>query len=183
MKTKRITAALAAAALIVLGGAAGSGAFADAGYGMPTIDLTVTPTTLVGGNTFSGTATSNEDCQWSITYAGPSSTEQPITGSGTTLNFTFNSDPVEGRTTDAVKAVCTYTVPSTKAAARAADTATLRDSVDVTLTPNGVVSSPGNGGFGGLPNTGGPSAWLAVLGVLLTALGAGSVIVSRRSHA
>ena len=164
---------------MVLGSA--SGAFAD--YEAPSIDLTVTPTTLAGGETFTGTATSNQDCTWSITYAGPSSTAQPIEGSGGSISFSFTTDPVETQQTDPVTAVCSYDDGAPKVAA----IQQLTRSVDVTVTAGDTIINPpgggtngGGGGGDGLPNTGGPSYWLAAAGVVLTALGAGAVIRSRR---
>ncbi|MCW2787124.1 MAG: hypothetical protein JWP74_3641 [Marmoricola sp.] len=172
MTTKRFSVAVLGAVFLVLG--ISGGAFAD--YAAATMNLTVTPTTLVGGNTFTGIATSNEDCHWSITYGGPASTAQPITGTGTSLHFSFNTDTVGAVRTDAVTAVCSYD-PSVP---RATVTQTLQRSVDVTLTPTGV-SPPttSTGGGLGLPNTGGPSLWLAVAGLALTLLGAGAVVRSR----
>lgn len=172
MNTKRIAAAFAGATLVVLGGA--SGAFAS--YEAPNMTLTVTPTTLPGGESFTGTASSNENCDWSITYDGPTSTGQPITGTGTSLDFQFDTNEVSSQQTDAVTAVCNY-----DDGMRASVAQSMTRSVDVTLTPASV-SPPitGGGGVGGLPNTGGPSYWLAAMGVALTAIGAGAVIRSRR---
>jgi LPXTG-motif cell wall-anchored protein len=173
MITKRFAAALAGAALVVLGGA--GGAFASS-YEPAFVHLTVTPTTLPGGESFTGTATSNKDCAWEITYAGPSGTAQPITGNGTSIDFAFETDPVDSQTTDAVKATCNYD-PALRASAPLTD---ISQTVDVTLTPGGLEAPSTGGGLGGLPNTGGPSYWLAALGAVLTAIGAGAVIRSRR---
>jgi LPXTG-motif cell wall-anchored protein len=171
MNTKRIAAAFAGATLVVLGGA--SGAFAS--YETPSANLTVTPTTLAGGESFSFSATSNQTCDWEITYAGPSSTPQPITGNGTSISGEFSTDVVDSQTTDAVTAVCNF-----DNGLRASVATSLTRSVDVTLTGSTAVSPPLTGSGSGLPNTGGPSLWLAALGAGLTAIGAGAVIRSRR---
>ena len=70
MNTKRISAAFAAAVLVVLGSATG----AFAAYETPSITLEVTPTSLTGGQTFTGTATATVDCtNMQVTFNGPTS--------------------------------------------------------------------------------------------------------------
>lgn len=185
MITKRITAAVGAAALVVLGSA--TGAFAT--YGPQAITLEVSPTNLTGGQSFSGTATADQPCEWEITYAGPS-TDGPKTGSGTSIDFTFTTTEVESIETAPVTAKCTYKAFVLRGS-NIVDQS-MEKSVDVTLNPVGVagpvpgptdgVAGPGDGGFG-LADTGGPSLWLALGGATLTAVGAGAVIRSRRATA
>ncbi|MET3962685.1 hypothetical protein ABIE44_002619 [Marmoricola sp. OAE513] len=176
MITQRISAAVGAAVLVVLGSATG----AFAAYEAPTITLEVTPTSLPGGQSFSGTATSNQDCSsWEITFDGPT-TEGAKNGSGTSIDFTYSTTEVEDVETGTVTAVCTYDDGT-----RATAAANLSRSVDVTVNPTGVAGptdggSTGAGGDYGLANTGGPNMWLAIGGATLTAIGAGAVIRSRR---
>ena len=94
---------MGAAALVVLGSATG----AFAAYEAPSITLEVSPTNLSGGQSFSGTATSNQDCSWEVTYAGPT-VDGPATGSGTSIDFTFTTTEVENVETAPVTAVCTF---------------------------------------------------------------------------
>lgn len=179
MNTKRISAAIAAAALAVLGSATG----AFAAYEAPTISLEVNPTNLTGGLSFSGTASSNQDCvAWEVTFDGPT-VEGPKTGSGTSLDFTFSTTEVEAVETGTVTAVCTFDDSALKASALQ----NLETSVDVTVNPTGIAGPTGpggsDGGFGDLADTGGPHLWLAVGGAALTVLGAGAVVRSRRASA
>jgi hypothetical protein len=177
MNTKRISAAIAAAALVVLGSA--TSAFAD--YGAPTITLDVTPHSLVGGQSFTGTATSNEDCtSWTITFDGPS-TESPKTGSGTSIDFTWSTTEVSQIEDATFTAVCKFDDGSTRASAPSS----IQAQADVTVNPTGVAGpiDGGTTGFGGLADTGGPHLWLAIGGGALVLVGAGAVLRSRRISA
>lgn len=180
MNTKRISAAVAAAALVVLGSA--TSAFAS--YEAPSISLEVSPTTLTGGQSFSGTATSNQDCDWQVTFDGPTG-DGAKSGSGSSIDFTFSTTEVEDVETGTVTAVCTFDDGTSE---RASVAQQLTRSADVTVNPTGIAGPIDNGtgggetgGFGGLADTGGPQLWLAIGGVALTLVGAGAVIRSRRT--
>jgi hypothetical protein len=188
MNTKRIAAAIVAAAAVVLGSA--SGAFAS--YGAPSINLVVNPPAVVGGQgSFTGTATSNEDCtSWSITFAGPSD-DAPVTGSGSSISFTISTNAVTAITPATVTASCTFDDGASQS--RATTVQEIHTSADVTVNPAAVtppiitppvitppvITPPASGGAF-LANTGGPHLWLAIGGALLTLIGAGAVIRSRR---
>jgi hypothetical protein len=178
MNTKRISAAVAAAALVVLGSATG----AFAGYEDPSITLEVNPTSLVGGQTFTGTATATVNCSaWEITFDGPSS-ESPKTGSGSSIDFTWSTNEVSEITPGAFHAKCTYDDSQLRASALQ----DLTTSTDVTVNPTEVsppTDGTGTGGFGGLADTGGPHLWLAIGGGALVLVGAGAVLRSRRISA
>lgn len=180
MNSKRIAAALGAAVIVVLGSA--TSAFAD--YHTPSIELQLDPTTVVGGQSFTATATSNQNCVgWSITFAGPT-TDGPAGGSGTQAVAVFSTTTVSQIETGSVTATCTFD-DGTKASALQDLSAT----ADITVTPAGIAgpTDGGNGGgdgdIGGLASTGGPHLWLAIGGAALTVLGAGAVVRSRRVSA
>lgn len=179
MNSKRIAAAVGAAVIVVLGSA--TSAFAD--YETPSVELQLDPTTVVGGQSFTATATSNQDCEsWSIVFDGPT-TDGPAGGSGTQAVTEFSTTPVEQIETGTVTATCTYD-DGLKASALVDLSAT----ADITVNPAGVAGpidggDGGDGDFGGLAGTGGPHLWLAIGGAALTALGAGAVVRSRRLSA
>ncbi|RZI83031.1 MAG: hypothetical protein EOO67_17555, partial [Microbacterium sp.] len=152
MNTKRIAAALGAAAIVVLG----STTSAFAAYETPSVELQLDPTTVVGGQSFTATATSNQDCtSWSITFEGPT-TDGPAGGSGTSATTDFSTTTVDQIETGTVTATCTFD-DGLKASALQQLSAT----ADITVNPAGVAGpiDGGNGGgddFGGLASTGGP---------------------------
>lgn len=182
MNTKRFSAALGAAVLVVLGSSTSAFA-ADSTpppYEAPSVELQLNPTAVTGGSSFTATATSNQDCDsWAISFVGPT-TDGPGSGSGTTAETVFSTTEVDAIETGTVTATCTFDDGSLKPSAAAQLSAT----ADITVSPAGVLppidGGNGGGGFGGLANTGGPHLWLAIGGALLTLVGAGAVVRSRR---
>lgn len=181
MTTKRIIWGLFSALLLVLG----TSTAASADYEVPTIDLTVSPTVLIGGEPVSGTATSNQDCAWTVTYSGSTFSTNPATGSGTSIDFTYVTDVVDSTTSETITAICEY---DDGMVLRASATQSLSRSADITLLPTGDTLPPGDGDGGGgpggftLPNTGGPQLWLLLAGITLLIGGSGAVARSRRAH-
>lgn len=183
MNTKRISAAIGAAVIVVLG----STTSAFAAYETPSVELQLDPTSVVGGQSFTATATSNQDCtSWSITFEGPT-TDGPAGGSGTSATTDFSTTSVSQVETGTVTATCTFDdgLGGSKASALTQLSAT----ADITVNPAGVAgpidggNGNGDGDFGGLASTGGPHLWLAIGGALLTVAGAGAVLRSRRVSA
>jgi LPXTG-motif cell wall-anchored protein len=190
MIIRRIAGALLGALLVV--GGSTTAALAD-DYGPATIDLSVSPTELTGGETFTGTATSNKDCtSWSVTYDGGTSSTNPATGSGTSISFSFTTNPVSDVENHTVTATCTYD-DGTGTSDRSTALVPISRSADITVDPAGDVSpptgpvgpGPDNGGTGttSLPNTGGPDLWVLAAGLALLLGGAGAVFRARRARA
>ena len=198
--TLKLAAATAVASLVALVPA--SSAFAA--YEDPAIDVEVHPTTLVGGGSISGTATSNGvDCAWTVTFL-----DQIETGTGTEIDFTFDTPEVDEETEEDVTVRCVYddenipqaapeqagTVnvqPASYSTTSAMPTAlqTLTRTVTITLLPEGDDDDDddgdgdGNGDGddnGGLPDTGGIDQTIVLAGVALLAAGTGVVLMARR---
>ena len=200
MFTLKLAAATLVASLVALVPASTASAQA---YEDPAIDVEVHPTTLVGGGSISGTATSNGvDCAWTVTFLG-----QTETGTGTEIDFTFDTPEVDEETEEDVTVRCVYDDENTPQAApeqagvvnvqpasytttAAMPTAlqTLTRTVTITLLPEGDDDDDdgddnGNGDGddnGGLPDTGGIDQTIVLAGVALLAAGTGVVLMARR---
>jgi len=179
MNTKRISAAAAAAAFVVLGSATS----AFGAYEAPQISLELSAPSVTGGGSFTATATSDKPCDsWTLEFDGPT-TDGPGTGAGLEAVVEFSTTTVGADETGTVTATCFFDDGSvTKASAPAQ----LSTSADILVTA-GDIAGPTDGGgdddFGGLASTGGPHLWLAIGGAALTLAGAGAVVRSRRATA
>jgi len=204
--TLKLAAATAVAALVALV----PGGSASAAYEDPASDVEVSPTTLVGGGSFSGTATSNGvDCSWTISFPGQSD----VTGSGTRISFTFDTSSVDEETEEDLTVVCEYDDENIPQAAQAgvvnvqpasySATATLPTVIQeltrvvtITLLPEGDGDDDDGDGDGdgdgdedgddddngGLPDTGGTDQTIVLTGLALLAVGTGVVIMARRRN-
>lgn len=131
-------------------------------------------------------------CDWGLTFDG-----QARLGRHTTSFVTRFVAPVVARTTTfRVGAICVEDgagLRTTTSTARSSSTIAAViprhwiGGVRVTVDPPGTVVSapggghhPGQGGAGGLPNTGGPRWWLLLLGLACTLTGSVAVGASRR---
>jgi len=145
------------------------------------IDITVPPATVVGGEPFSVTATANVVCDWAIAFEGDTKTK-------TSKVFTagFVAPEVTQVTQFPLEGDCDYVLPAgatpvtrTTAAQRTTDTHWSR-TFEITVVPAGQAAPPISDNDGGkLPNTGGPSIWLLISGLVLAGAGAGAVVRSR----
>lgn len=200
----KIAVVAAAASLI---GLTTAGA-ANAVYTIPSISITLDDEVITGGEHVTGHADSDVSCDWTITYDGPTSSTNPQTGSGTSLGFNFDTDPVDSVEQHTITANCAYddgntggvstSVTSSSAVSSAlfvpgrSAQALLPNAIQnidtsavVTLLPRGSDDDDSDGGNnggsnGGLPGTGGPNELLIGAGVLLVLAGAGAVYASRR---
>ena len=160
------------AALAILGFSAPAQAYPDV-----QIDLSASPTTLYGGQTFTATASSEgTTCNWTLDWhntvrLGSSFSKNPFT-------TTFTAPDVSKVTKIPLNGTCVYSAPSARGAA------TWHQSIMITVLPRNVaVSAPGGpGGAGGsdLPNTGGPNMLFLAGGLVLLLSGATAVTVARR---
>jgi LPXTG-motif cell wall-anchored protein len=205
VSTLKLAAATAVASLVALVPA--STAVAQS-YEDPAIDVDVNPTTLVGGGSFSGTATSNGViCDWTISFPG----QPDVTGRGTSISFTFETDEVDEETEEDLEVKCEYddentpqTAPSQAGAVNVApasySTSTLPTAIQelerivvITLLPegdddddddgddgDGDGDGDGDDDNGGLPDTGGVDQTTVLTGVVLLAVGTGVVFMARR---
>jgi LPXTG-motif cell wall-anchored protein len=147
------------------------------------IDLSAHPTVLYGGETFTATATSNVDCDWTLEWNGDSrdknASQQFVT--------TYTAPDVTKITKIPLHGTCVYTLPDGAtpvtgrqvARSAAGPLVTWKRTIMITVLPRGsAVSPPGGGGH--LPNTGGPQLWILLLGIGLAGAGAVVTVRSRR---
>ena len=145
------------------------------------IDLSVNRTVLYGGQTFTATATSNVDCDWTLEWNGDSRDKNA------SQNFvtTYTAPAVTQITKIPLHGTCVYTLPdgatpvTGRHAARAAagPLVTWKRTIMITVLPRGsAVSPPGSN----LPNTGGPDLWILLAGLSLVGAGAAVTLRSRR---
>ncbi len=165
-------------------------------YPSPVFNLSLNRHTVYGGQTVQATVKSNVECStWKVDFLG-----QTATGHNTdTFTHTFATQKVTKKQLRDVTARCTYDSAAVGAghAVRivAAESGLLHSPVTILprkATGTGQVGGNGNGhhngsgtsgGSGsGLPNTGGPAFWVALLALVLV-LGGGVAMVRNRRHA
>lgn len=165
---------------LVLGCVSLFAAPAQAGdYPALSCDISVSPNPVVGGHDVTVTGRANKSVDWTVMFGPRSAVEaaararadggmvQTATGHGRTFEHVFSTPKVSTRTPYVVKAQCgakTLTAPVAVVPAKAGD---------------GNDNGDGNGG--GLPNTGGPSIWLGILGLALLAEGTRRIHRARRA--
>jgi LPXTG-motif cell wall-anchored protein len=188
MTRLRLAAAGAiAGAVTLLSSGAAQALYPDCG-----IALSLTSSTVTGGESFSFTADAGDgDCDWTVTYGG-----RTKTGSGTTISGTFDTAEVSKQKTSTIKAACTHELSAAPSATESTSTqvtpafyatgssATLQAatrtcpvSAIVTLLPVGAGPADADGV---LPDTGGSNLWILVVGGALVAGGAGVTYAARR---
>jgi len=176
-----VLAVLGALGLPVAGFAAPSG--------VPHIELHLSRTTVVGGDPVTVTANANALCDWIVTFHG----ERRHTVARS-IRTTFITPEVSRRTRLNVVATCVvHTVRAKPEPAPAVENSGSRHDVQalvvripaaatvdppLTILPGSVVEPPTAPHHpGGMPNTGGPSLWLALAGLVAVLLG--GVLVER----
>lgn len=189
MKFRLIVAAAIAGALTLLS----SGA-AHAGYPDPTITITIGDADMIGGTKFTYTADAGPvDCNWTITYSEAVNGPDVQTGSGTSLQGTYDTKVVSSVFRSPIKAVCEYddgqvassgdatTAPaffSTGSGSATVQAVIQEASASATITLRPLGSEAGDGDA--LPDTGGSNLSLILLGVGLLLLGGGVTYLARR---
>lgn len=167
MKTVRLALATAIMGAASLFAATSPAQAADPVYPPITCVISVSSDRLVGGGSFTATATvtnATTSASTSLTYRGVTKTDDD-----SSVQATFET-PV----------VTKVTITTVRASA-SANGQTCTASADITLLPKGGVSPGDKGGI--LPNTGGERlAWL-IVGGLLVLVGGGAVVASRRREA
>jgi LPXTG-motif cell wall-anchored protein len=167
---------LIAAALFVALFATLSLAPSASAYPELTCNLTVDAQTVYEGDSFTATASAEEiekaaraaaagdDISWVMTFHG-----ETRTGSGAVFSQTFTAPAVDTSTKFKLTATASSSI------------GTCTHTVDITVLPLGaVVSPPGEGPGGGLPNTGGPQFLILVAGVILVLAGGTAAALARR---
>lgn len=186
--------AFAGAMTLLVSGAAQGVVYPDCG-----IPLTLTGATVTGGESFKFTASAGDtDCDWTVTYKS-----QSKSGSGTSISGTFSTDVVSKKSTDRIVATCVREVPGTASgpapttstevtealfttgpsAALQAATASCPVTANVTLLPQGLAPEDDTDDNGVLPDTGGSSFWVLLVGVGLVLTGGGLTYATRRRGA
>lgn len=189
----RLVAAAAIACAVTLLSSGAAQAYPDCG-----ISLSLNNATLVGGGTFTYTADAGTvDCDWTVTYR-----DKVKKASGTSVSGSFKTPAVNKKTTSTITAECTHEATESSAAVEPSDSAdvtpafysaTPSDAVQaadvtcpvtakVTLLPAGLADNGDANSNGLLPNTGGASFWILLLGAALVLGGGGVTYASRRRH-
>ena len=145
------------------------------------IDLTAHPTVLYGGETFTATATSNVDCDWTLEWNGDSRDKN----ASKKFVTTYTAPDVTKITRIPLHGTCVYELPDgatpvtgkVSAKAAAGPLTTWKRTIMITVLPRGsAVSPPGDD----LPNTGGPDLWILLAGLGLVGVGTAVTLRSRR---
>lgn len=184
---------LAAIAVAVSMIGLGTASAAQAVYSDPTVQVSVHPTTLVGGGDISGTASNGSpNCDWTVEFNG-----EVLNGPGPSFDFSFTTPVVDHKTVIDLNAECAYEDGNTNqssanvtgsnqvtTAAFVLPNATqfVDRTIEITLLPKGDDDDDddSDGSSGGLPATGGPQGILLIAGASLVVVGAGAVVVARR---
>lgn len=194
-----MTLRLGAAALIAAAAAMLSTAPAQAYPDAPNVSITIPDSVLYGGTTFDYRATADVECDWTVTYAEAVNGPATQTGSGTTISGTYDTKVVKDTFKSPVSATCTYDdgVPPVSAKIVTSNEVTpafwtgedgdvvtaatqrATASATVTLLPRSTSSDTAKDN-GVLPDTGGSSLWILVVGVGLLLVGAGLTVATRR---
>lgn len=175
---KKFSTVLAALAAALLGLALV--APAAQAYPEDTMQVDVNRDTVRSGQMIVARASADTSCQWTATF-----NDETETDSGFRMNVRFRAPVVDEPTTFDLVVTCTYTTGSAAGTAivKAAD---VTRTVPITVLPargQGAPPAQEQGTTGGLPQTGGPNAWLLGGGAALLLAGAGAVVVSRRRAA
>lgn len=197
MKNLRLVAAMSLAAVMSALPVGSAQAYPDS----PNIVISLPSAELVGGATVSFSASTDVDCEWSVTYREGRAAGEPATqtATGKSISGSFKTKKVSETFRSPITASCGYdaTPPSAAgtvspaafvvAAAPDEVNATASASATVTLEPVGttadeVASTTDSGDSGILPDTGGPAWWAMIVGAVLVVVGAGAVLASRRRH-
>jgi LPXTG-motif cell wall-anchored protein len=192
-----ITLRLAAAALVAGAATLLSSGAAQAYPDSPNVVITIPDSVLYGGDTFDYTAKADVDCDWTVTYA-QSAGGKTQTGSGASISGTFDTKVVTKTYKSPITALCKYDdgVPAVSAEIVTSNQVTpaffstatgdvlqaaaqeASASAVVTLLPRGAAAAPDNNGA--LPNTGGSSLWILIVGAGLVLVGGGLAYAARR---
>lgn len=144
---------------------------AASAYDSPLFSISIDNQTVVSGGKFTVTTKADVTCSWTQSFL-----DQSASGSGTSFAHTFIAPTVTQTTKYPVNASCGYS----SVAGAAGHSLKIVDQVwtgqtFVTVTPAGTLANTG-----GLPNTGGPSIWWLVAGLMALLAGAGLLANSRR---
>lgn len=176
MFTRKLAGAAAAAVLTALIPLGAAQAYVD-----PTIDVTVSDTTVVEGSTFTASASSNISCEgWTLSFDGTAEK-----GAGKTFSTGFKAPDVAKKTKFPLVGTCAYDDTKLSSAPAAANAATvvpaasraLSRTITITVLPEG------KDGDGALPDTGGSNLPLLLIGGMLVVAGGGVTYAARRRGA
>ncbi|MGA8986786.1 LPXTG cell wall anchor domain-containing protein [Aeromicrobium sp.] len=187
-------AAIAAAATFMTAGAAQA-------YPDPSITITVSDATLVGGKVFDFKASASVDCLWTANYDGTAPGTSPTqTGTGKSISGSYKTKVVPKKLDTTLTVECKYDDAVAPAVARVTSSTavtsafystspstslqaalqTASASATVTLLPTGGADEGNDDGA--LPDTGGSNlSWLVIGGVLVV-VGGGVAYAARRRH-
>ncbi|WP_456695786.1 LPXTG cell wall anchor domain-containing protein [Aeromicrobium sp. P5_D10] len=190
MKNLRLAAAASVAVAVSVLSAHSAQAYPDS----PNVTIAIPSSDLVGGNTFTFTASADVDCDWTVTYKDGRAAGVPAdqTGSGKSVSGSYDTKAVSKTFRSPITATCAYDANASGSSTSAGKNDTASASATVTLLPVGSTgdgdsdAGTGNGeggsedGNGILPDTGGSNLWILVAGGALVLVGGGAVIASRR---
>ncbi len=163
------------AAVAVVAALLGIVGFSSTAQAYPEVrhSLTVDSQVVVGGDSFTATASASIDCDWDLTWNG-----QARQGVGTDFSTTYVAPQVSSVEKLDLVGTCAFAV-SADGSAKAA--ASWQDRITITVRPGaaGAVGPASNNGAG-LPGTGGPSRAVLLGGLVLLLAGVTAVTVARR---
>jgi hypothetical protein len=197
---KRKLAVVAVAASLLIGLPSAAAAFTS--YADPAIEVQVNPTSLFGGTSFGGYATSNVECNWTVTFRGETRTDF-----GTRIDFEFETPEVSETTYRDVDVTCSYDDTTLESLESPTSSTGVRNANYVVNTSTALPAAiqeleravririlsrssdddddddgdgDGDTSSSGLPGTGGVNAGWIYGGAALLLVGSATVIVSRR---
>lgn len=176
MFTRKLAGAAAAAVLTALIPLGAAQAYVD-----PTIEVTVSDTTVIEGSTFTASASSNISCDtWTLSFDGTAEK-----GSGKAFSTGFTAPDVTKKTKLPLVGTCDYDDADLSSAPAAANAAAvvpaasraLSRTITITVLPKGAEDD------GALPDTGGSNLSLLLIGGMLVVAGGGVTYAARRRGA
>ena len=187
LKSRLLAVAFVTALLSVFGATAANAA----SYGPPAFTVTVNPTAVSTGDTFTVTFTSSVNCAWTLDeFEG----QTAPAGSGKTYVVTLTAPDAAG--TYSFTAECTWdpdatttsgpasrshkVIPAVYVANASADTLLAAPQTDPVTGTVTVGSSDSGSDNGSLPNTGGSNESLLIAGGALVLVGAAVTVAARR---
>jgi LPXTG-motif cell wall-anchored protein len=139
------------------------------------ITLTANPQVIYSGASFTATTASNVNCSWAIDLDG-----NLHQGSGTSYATTYVAPKVTEITKFPMTGVCNYAAPAKAGRAKAGALTTWKQTLTITVLPQGNAAAAPNDKGADLPNTGGPNRMFFASGLGLLIAGALAVFVARR---
>lgn len=170
-------AALSAALVMIIGFGTSAQAYPNA----PVPSVHVHDYTVVGGHDFTASATASTHC----TSLSLSTLGQSGSAAGKSVSHVFHTQPVSSTKVVPLDASCSYAASGGAAGMGVmVHSQAVKAAAHVTILPRGAAAGQGGAAMDAqstaLPNTGGPTFWILVAGIVLVLGGAAALVRSRR---